>query len=696
MKSHNIQIARLSLAAFLFTSTNLLAQIPLGSGSPVFYTQNFDSLATSGTANPWLDNSTILGWYASKSAGGATITTYRSDNGLTGALYSYGISGVSNVTDRALGSTSSGTPSTIAYGVRFTNDTPSTLTNFSITYTGEQWRNGNNTFTQTLAFSYRVSSAPITNSDAANTSAWTALTSLDFLTPNVGPSVLVLDGNASTNRTVFNFTTLGGVSVGPSQEIFFRWVDINDTGNDHGFGIDDFAITYELFDASPQPPFILSQPQSISVTAGDNVQFNTLASGIPAPTYQWQFNSANISGATNTTLVLNSVATNAAGNYRVVASNSLGSATSVVATLTVSMPPTPVAGFKLMNYNTHGNFVGDWTTNSAQVQAIGRQVQYLNPDIITFQEIPMTNAGWAQMGNFVAAYRPGFYLATNSGTDGFIRSAILSRFPITRSVSRLDGADLDPFGYTNGNFTRDIFEAEIVVPGFPQPLHVFTTHLKSGQGTDDSNRRAAEALAISNYFSQAFLSTNGLRPYLLTGDMNEDIARPPSSNPQSIEKLISAPTGLKLTTPTNLHTGSDMTFSIQAANPTKRYDYILPNALLLANIASSEVFRSDMLPSPPPPLLATDSETASDHMPVVMTFNNPYDKPFKLLSVARSNLTVMLRWESVLGQPYRVQSSTNLLTWTTLTANLVATGTNYTFSTNLNDAMRFFRVYRVP
>lgn len=308
----------------------------------------------------------------------------------------------------------------------------------------------------------------------------------------------------------------------------------------------------------------------------------------------------------------------------------------------------------------------------------------------------MTNSGWSHMGEFVSVYRPGFYLATNSGTDGFIRSAILSRFPINYSISRLDGASLTNFGY-NGKFTRDMFEAEITVPGFPQPLHVFTVHLKSGQGTDDSNRRGAEALAISNYLTQAFLTTNSLHTYVLTGDMNEDLNRPPSpTNPQSIARLTSAPTGLRLTTPTNLYTGSDMTFSIQAASMTKRYDYIMPCDLLFANIGSSQLFRSDLLPSPPPPLLATDSETASDHIPVLMVFNNPYDKPFQLLSFTRSNLTVTLNWQSVPGQPYRVESSTNLTTWSTLANNLVATGTTFTYATNLNDAMRYFRVYRVP
>jgi len=127
-----------------------------------------------------------------------------------------------------------------------------------------------------------------------------------------------------------------------------------------------------------------------------------------------------------------------------------------------------------------------------------------------------------------------------------------------------------------------------------------------------------------------------------------------------------------------------------------RFDYILPCGLLFSNIASSQVFRSDKLAPLPPNLFSNDSRTASDHLPVLMMFNHPYDKPFRLTSIARSNLNVTLQWESVLGQPYRVNTASNLTVWTVLASNLTATGTSYTFSTNVSGNRRFFRVYRVP
>src|SRR5439155_26335981 len=127
------------------------------------------------------------------------------------------------------------------------------------------------------------------------------------------------------------------------------------------------------------------------------------------------------------------------------------------------------------------------------------------------------------------------------------------------------------------------------------------------------------------------------------------------------QRLISSPTGLFLTTPLNPITHSELTESIRGPLHV-RFDYILPCGILFSNIASSQVFRTDLLTNPPPPLpLATnDDKTASYHLPLLTTFSNPYDKPFSVTSITRSNQNVALQWESIPGQPYRVEASANL------------------------------------
>jgi len=87
--------------------------------------------------------------------------------------------------------------------------------------------------------------------------------------------------------------------------------------------------------AALSAPSFTTQPSSQSVTTGGLVTFSAAANGNPAPTYQWRKNGNNIGGATNSSYSIGSVSAGDAGDYTVVASNSQGSATSSVATLTV-------------------------------------------------------------------------------------------------------------------------------------------------------------------------------------------------------------------------------------------------------------------------------------------------------------------------------------------------------------------------
>ncbi|MBI5799513.1 MAG: immunoglobulin domain-containing protein [Verrucomicrobia bacterium] len=87
------------------------------------------------------------------------------------------------------------------------------------------------------------------------------------------------------------------------------------------------------------PPTITTGPASQSVSRSNNVTFAVVAAGSPPLAYQWFFNSNLISGAISSSLTLTNVQTGAAGGYFVVVTNSFGSATSSVATLTVLLTP---------------------------------------------------------------------------------------------------------------------------------------------------------------------------------------------------------------------------------------------------------------------------------------------------------------------------------------------------------------------
>jgi len=232
--------AAIVLCLVAAASTLMPPSFALGNGGSITsfgvpLAENFDSLAATGTGLAWTDNSTIPGWYS-------TRTTYNSGTGSsnTGALYSFGVTGTNPATDRALGSVASTGTGTVYQAVRLTNNTGGTITSLDISYAGEQWRNGGNTTAHTLTFQYQVANAGGIAGANSPATGWTTFAPLSFTGPIALASAAALDGNAPANRILKSATL--SVTANAGQEIWLRWQDPDDAGNDHGLAIDDFSV----------------------------------------------------------------------------------------------------------------------------------------------------------------------------------------------------------------------------------------------------------------------------------------------------------------------------------------------------------------------------------------------------------------------------------------------------------------------
>ena len=98
---------------------------------------------------------------------------------------------------------------------------------------------------------------------------------------------------------------------------------------------------------APGPPSILVQPQNTTVTLNVDqyAGFQVVATGNPAPTYQWWENGVLINGATQSNYLTQITSLSQSGSiFRCVVTNANGTVTSSSATLTVgSSPPAPPA-----------------------------------------------------------------------------------------------------------------------------------------------------------------------------------------------------------------------------------------------------------------------------------------------------------------------------------------------------------------
>ncbi|MFD0895546.1 ExeM/NucH family extracellular endonuclease [Luteolibacter ambystomatis] len=268
---------------------SVLASIPMLAGSANAqvsyaggtYSQNFDTLPSSGTftvtgAGPFglnaspVNASGLSGWSFAKTGGSGSNALFNvgTGSGNTGSVYSFGAASAS---ERALGMLLSGSvESTI--GVALVNNTGSTITSFSIAYTGEQWRQGGSSgVTDKLKFEYAVNAASVISG------TFTAVPSLDFSGPATGATGAALDGNGAANRASIS-GTVSGITWPAGQTLVIRWTDLNISGADCGLAVDDFSFSTSG-GGDPVPAVASTVPSqgatAVGISAPLTVTFNT-------------------------------------------------------------------------------------------------------------------------------------------------------------------------------------------------------------------------------------------------------------------------------------------------------------------------------------------------------------------------------------------------------------------------------------
>ncbi len=102
-------------------------------------------------------------------------------------------------------------------------------------------------------------------------------------------------------------------------------------------GIQALGYTYVPL-ADRVPPTVTVDPPSVTTSLDQALTLNVMAVGTSPMAYQWKFNGADITGATNTTLTLNHAQLSDSGAYSVAVTNALGSALSGTATVHVIAP----------------------------------------------------------------------------------------------------------------------------------------------------------------------------------------------------------------------------------------------------------------------------------------------------------------------------------------------------------------------
>ncbi|HVU35927.1 MAG TPA: immunoglobulin domain-containing protein [Opitutaceae bacterium] len=149
----------------------------------------------------------------------------------------------------------------------------------------------------------------------------------------------------------------------------------------------------------PVAPTFSLEPQGASVAYGAYLGLYASANGAPSPTYQWYKDGVAISGATDSTYVVNSVTTVDAGTYTVKATNSGGTVTSAAAVVQVAAAIAPII-----------------TTQPASVSVPQGDSTFLS--VAVSGTMPMTYV-WKKDGlTITGATNPNYSISSVQGTDG--------------------------------------------------------------------------------------------------------------------------------------------------------------------------------------------------------------------------------------------------------------------------------------
>jgi len=158
-------------------------------------------------------------------------------------------------------------------------------------------------------------------------------------------------------------------------------------------------------DANPTLPSITSQPANQTVTAGQTATFSVTATGTAPLSYQWQNGGANISGATSSSYTTPVTTTGDTGEqFRVAVTNSVGTISSNIATLTVNVA-TGGSSIDVVTYHydnlRSGQNINEMTLTTANVNVntFGKLGEFAVDGLVDAQPLLVANLAIPGKGN---------------------------------------------------------------------------------------------------------------------------------------------------------------------------------------------------------------------------------------------------------------------------------------------------------
>lgn len=254
-------------------------------------------------------------------------------------------------------------------------------------------------------------------------------------------------GNALTNAVLYNPDVSQYPSELTNQFVFkdflrteirmFDWTQTNPSSTvfydantflalGMSIGIDGYIYYFHyngngnlmrLIYQSQDAPEIVNHPSNSTVYETESVTFSVDVTGSAPLSYQWQFNGNSISGATESTFMLNDASMADAGDYRVIVTNTAGSDTSDAAQLSVETfnnAPEVIISLPLSTLTWNADDIIDFQASASDVEDGVLPVSAYNWSIDLYHE-DTEGAGHLHPGGTFNEVTSGTFVASNQG-----------------------------------------------------------------------------------------------------------------------------------------------------------------------------------------------------------------------------------------------------------------------------------------
>ncbi len=418
-------------------------------------------------------------------------------------------------------------------------------------------------------------------------------------------------------------------------------------------------------------PIITVQPTNTTVACGSNVNFRIGTTGTDTRLYQWFFNGTAISSATASSYTRNNMQAADNGSYQVTITNNLGSATSVVAIVTVTNT------LPIITTQPAGRTNGAGTNVTLSVTTLGTDARlwqwFFNGSAIS----GATASSYVQ--NNIQTNASGTYQVTITNDFGSTTSAIVTllitnRGPVitTQPASKTVNAGSNVVFSVSAQGTTNL--------SYQWSYNAGAIGGATASSYTVSNAQQANAGSYSVSITNDFGSNNSANATLTV----VDIAPVITSQPQSVSAT----------------SGDPATFSVTATGTTpftyqwKKDGGNIANATTSSfSIASAQAGDAGSYS-----VGVTNSIGGTISSNAVLTV--VASTQFKIQSINGATLTnVVITWHSASGTVYRVQYSAGLdsTNWNNLSPDISATGDSASFTNNAGvNFQRYYRILQLP